>query len=85
MAFFITLKLKLSWQTFLPQAFFMRCGKLIMEVIMARNIVGSSRKLPDTQVAMKLVPSEWFQSSNNAKTKIQRKNDTPVFEEKFEL
>ncbi|KAK8380384.1 hypothetical protein O3P69_016759 [Scylla paramamosain] len=67
------------------RAFFMRSGKLVIEVIMARNIVGTSRKLPDTQVTVKLVPNEWFQSGLIAKTKIHRKTDTPVFDEKFEV
>lgn len=63
----------------------MRGGKLVIGIIMARNIVGTSKKLPDTQVVVKLVPSEWFQSGLTAKTKIHRKTDTPVFDEKYEV
>ncbi|XP_042232588.1 protein unc-13 homolog 4B-like isoform X2 [Homarus americanus] len=67
------------------QAFFKRTGKLIVEVVMARNICKPSGKLPDTFVQIKLVPSEWFPNISSPKTKNQKRSDAPVFQEKFEF
>lgn len=63
----------------------MKSGKLVTEIIMVNYNISFSGMLPDTQVAVRLVPSDLFSDSLDAKTKIQRKNARPVFVEKFEV
>ncbi|KAK7070097.1 hypothetical protein SK128_017995, partial [Halocaridina rubra] len=79
--------------------FFTRTDKLHVEVVMARNIsesgnvksfrnplVGkdSGLKQPDTYVQVRLVPQDWFPNVVY-KTKIVKKNISPVYGETFEL
>ncbi|XP_069946644.1 protein unc-13 homolog 4B-like isoform X2 [Cherax quadricarinatus] len=66
------------------QAFFMRTGRLIVEVVMARNIIVPAGSLPNTFVQLKLVPSDWFPNVVVSKTK-PKKSGSPVFSEKFEF
>lgn len=76
---------------------FTRPGKLIVEVIMAHDIVIesdtgiiSSRMGPhahqviDSYVKVQLVPQDWFPTAAIRKTKTQRK-DPAVYDETFEL
>lgn len=62
----------------------MRTGKLIVEVVMARNIIVPAGSLPNTFVQLKLVPSDWFPNVVVSKTK-PKKSGSPVFSEKFEF
>nr|XP_045609144.1 uncharacterized protein LOC123764950 isoform X2 [Procambarus clarkii] len=80
---------------------FTRPGKLIVEVIMARDIVvesdagsvssrgggqaGFHNQPVDSYVKVQLVPQEWFPAASIYKTKIQRKQDPAVYEETFEF
>lgn len=79
---------------------FTRPGKLIVEVIMARDIVVESDTVSissrggihgpyhsqpvDSYVKVQLVPQEWFPAATIRKTKTQRKQDPAVYEETFE-
>ncbi|XP_068204261.1 protein unc-13 homolog 4B-like [Palaemon carinicauda] len=79
--------------------YFTDTEKLYFEVIMARNVTESkseenvrrplagrkvSLKLPDTYVQVKMVPTGWFPGMN-WKTKTQKKQQSPVFQENFEV
>lgn len=77
---------------------FTKAGKLIVEVIMAKEMVVegdacsiSSRsglhtvhQPVDSYVKVQLVPQEWFPSAAIRKTKTQRKQDPAVYQETFE-
>ncbi|XP_071540084.1 uncharacterized protein [Panulirus ornatus] len=79
---------------------FTRPGRLIVEVIMARDIVVESDTISissrgglhgpyhnqsvDSYVKVQLVPQEWFPAAAIRKTKMQRKQDPAVYEESFE-
>lgn len=65
--------------------FFMRNGKLIVQVVMVRDIVKRSKKKPNTRVQIKLVPSEWFPGVCSQETRTQRASDAPVFDQNFEF
>ncbi|XP_050706717.1 protein unc-13 homolog 4B-like isoform X3 [Eriocheir sinensis] len=79
---------------------FTNSGKLIVEVIMAKDMVvesdtssitsrggglGATAHQPvDSYVKVQLVPQEWFPAAPIRKTKTQRKQDPAVYEETFE-
>ncbi|XP_050715178.1 BAI1-associated protein 3-like isoform X3 [Eriocheir sinensis] len=81
------LQIALDWtpSSNIQTPFFMKSGKLVIEIIMVKNNISSSRKPPNTQVAVTLVPNDLFRGVLNAKTKVQRKTATPQFEEIFEV
>ncbi|XP_066952163.1 protein unc-13 homolog 4B-like isoform X2 [Macrobrachium rosenbergii] len=79
--------------------YFTESGKLHSEVIMARNVTErkdnenvhsppacrkSPAKVPDTYVQAKVVPSDWFPDMK-WRTKTQKKQQSPVFEESCEV
>ncbi|CAL4063623.1 unnamed protein product, partial [Meganyctiphanes norvegica] len=82
------------------RGFFTRTGKLTIEIIMAKDITlennrnhksrstmirqGSSSK-PDTYVQITLVPQLWFPNIGTHRTKVERKNEEPVYEGQFEF
>ncbi|KAK8747187.1 hypothetical protein OTU49_016671, partial [Cherax quadricarinatus] len=79
---------------------FTRPGKLIVEVIMARDIVVESdtcsissrggshgayhNQSVDSYIKVQLVPQEWFPTAGERKTRTQRKQDPAVYDETFE-
>ncbi|KAB7501124.1 Protein unc-13-like protein D, partial [Armadillidium nasatum] len=82
------------------RAFFTKAGKLVVEVIMAKDMhlnnevgsltskhgqFGSQNQHVDSYIKVQAMPSEWFPTVREMKTKTMRNSDPAVFEDTFEF
>ncbi|KAK4321941.1 hypothetical protein Pmani_007292 [Petrolisthes manimaculis] len=80
-------ELQQAYNTYIAElvvrVFFHVSGKLLAEVIIARNIQ-PSLKSSNMYVQLKLVPGDWFPKASSRKTSIQKRNESLYYQQNFE-